>query len=136
VGISSTKAPWSAEACSFDEEQVEPVLAGFSGFGPWELCDKGVRGSFVLLAFGRKRRREGRRLRDSSIGKPTRNRRRSLPRQKTVGTWANVPKLAAQRQVRATRVVGWGLGSNRREASVNSAPSHLEIRTLGQVHVS
>jgi len=53
------KALRIVKSTSFDEEVVEAVLAETRGFGLSVSATGSVRGSFFLLARGRKRRREG-----------------------------------------------------------------------------
>lgn len=95
------KALRSVESTSFDEEVAEAVLAVSWGFGRTALRQGASEARSSSSRAVENAVAKGRRLRVSSIGKPTRSSRRPHPRQTTVGVWSNSPKLAAPRQRRS-----------------------------------
>jgi hypothetical protein len=118
------KALRAVKPISFDEGVAAAVLAVSGGFGrpaPRQGASEARSSSSRTVENAVA---TGRRLRGSSIGKPTRSSRRSHPRQKTKGAWSNSSKLAAPRQgcSHSSRSVGLWLqrtwpGSRKRSGS-------------------
>jgi hypothetical protein len=102
------KALRAVKPSSFDEGLAEAVLAAERGFGPATSRQGASEARSSSSRAVENAVAKERRLRDSSIGKPTRISRRSHPRQKTKGVWSNSPKLVARRQPRShsSRSVG------------------------------
>jgi hypothetical protein len=110
------KALRSVEATSFDEGVGEAVLAAAAGFGPDGVATGSVRGSFFLLACGRKRRREGAPS-EGSLDRGCHQEQPALaPSSEDEGRVVELAEAgSATSTSAATRVVRWGFGSSGRD---------------------